>query len=352
MKLVLENGLEFCGKGFGADRPAVGEIVFNTSMVGYQEILSDPSYAGQIVLMTYPIMGQYGITDEDYESRSAGPAGLVVRENCQTPSNFRYTKTLSEDLDDHHVPGIEGLDTRMITRIIRDNGPMRAAIVPDGTPLEEALEMIRTTPVESNPIAKVSCSKRWFSRIQHHNYDVVLLDCGLKHSIITALNNHGCNVTVVPWNSTADEIMAFRPDGVLLSSGPGDPHDCQDITAVVNALKGRVPIVGIGLGFELLALSCGLGLERLKCGIHGGCPVRKLSTGKIITVEQNCGYAIDESTLAGKGLEVTYRNVADGRIAGFDVPAWKISAVQFYAEGGPGPEESDFFDCFIKAMED
>ncbi len=352
MKLVLENGLEFRGKGFGAARPVVGEIVFNTSMVGYQEILSDPSYAGQIVLMTYPAMGQYGITDEDYESRSAGPAGLVVRECCQTPSNFRYTKTLSEYLDEHGIPGIEGLDTRMITRIIRNEGPLRAAIVPDETGLEAALELIRTAPAESNPIAKVSCSKRWFSRIQHHTYDVVVLDCGLKHSILKALNDHGCNVTVVPWNSTAEEIMAFHPDGVLISSGPGDPHDCSAITGVIDSLKGQVPIVGIGLGFELLSLSLGAGLERLKCGIHGGCPVRNMATGHIISVETNCAFAVDESSLEGLGLEVTYRTVTDGRIAGFDAPAWKISAVQFYAEGGPGPEESDFFDCFIKAMED
>lgn len=352
MKLVLETGQEFPGEGFGAHVPVAGEIVFNTSVVGYQEILSDPSYSGIIVLMTYPPMGQYGITDEDYESRSAGAAGLVVSECCETPSNFRYTKTLSEDMEDHKIPGISGLDTRMLTHIIRDNGPLHAAIVPEETSLEDALAMIRNIHDDEDPFAKVSCTKRWFSRTLHHKWDVVVLDCGVKHSIVTALNGRGCNVTVVPYFSSVEEIMAFHPDGVLVSSGPGNPHLLSSTIDIINGLKGQVPLVGIGLGFELIALSYGATLEKLACGIHGGAPVRNIGSGKIITVNHHYTYSVNESSLKTTPLTVTYRNVTDSAVVGLENKADRVSAVLFYPEGGPGAQESDFFDNFIKAMED
>lgn len=352
MKLVLETGQEFLGEGFGACVPVVGEIVFNTSMVGYQEILSDPSYSGNIVLMTYPLIGQYGITDEDYESRSAGATGIVVREQCDTPSNFRFTKTISEEMEEHRIPGISGLDTRMLTHIIREKGPLRAALVPEQTSTSKALEMIRNMRDDKDPLAKVSCTKRWFSRTLHHKWDVVVLDCGVKHSIVKALNGLGCNVTVVPYSSSVDEIMAFHPDGVLVSSGPGNPYLLGRTIEIINGLKGKVPLVGIGLGFELIALSYGVVLEKLTCGQHGGAPVRNIQTGKIITVEHNYTYAVKENSLDSTTLTVTYRNVADSTAVGIENRADRVSAVQFYAEGGPGVQVSEFFDSFIKAMED
>ena len=352
MKLVLENGMEFCGAGFGADRAVVGEIVFNTSMVGYQEIASDPAYAGQLVVMTYPLMGQYGITDDDFETRAPSLAGLIVRECCDTPSNFRYTKTLAEDMDDRKITGISGLDTRMITRTIRNEGSMKAAIVDASVSREEALELIRSTVEDARPVEKVSCTKRWFSRTPQHNFDVVVIDCGIKHSVISALNRRGCNVTVVPFNSGAEEILAFSPDGVLVSNGPGNPAALTEIVDVINELKGKVPVYGICLGQNLIALSYGAKNLKLKCGHHGGHPVRSAESGRIITAEHNYEYCVDEASLEGTGLEVIWRDAVDGTVEGIECKADRVCAVQFYPEGAPGPQESDFFDRFVKTMEE
>lgn len=352
MKLVLENGRSFTGISSAADVSSVGDLVFNTSMVGYQEILSDPAYAGQIVVMTYPLMGQYGITDEDFESKFSGIRGLVVRECCETPSNFRYTKTLSEYLMEHDIPCISGLDTRMLTRILRNEGTMKAALVPDSTTDAEALSLISNTPEDLRPSDKMTCAKRWFSRTPQHNYDVVVLDLGVKHSIVTALNSLGCNVTVAPLHMSAEEILAFNPDGIVLSGGPGDPRELPDIVELINALKGRLPIFGTGLGSMLIALSYGATLSRMKCGCHGGHPVREMETGRIITAEHNCSYAIDEDSLEGTPLKVTWRDACDGIVDGISCPADRVYGVQFYPEGAPGPQESTFFKSFVKMMED
>ena len=352
MKLVLEDGREFSGFGYGAGLPVAGEIVFNTSMVGYQEILSDPAYSGQIVLMTYPLIGQYGITDEDYESRMRGPVALVVRECCGTPSNFRYTKTLSEDLEDHGVACLEGVDTRMITRIIREGKVRRAAIVSEKTTVQEALELINGKSGDDNPVAGVSCRKRWFSRTPQHSYDVVVIDCGLKHSIVSVLNNLGCNVTVVPFDSSSEDILAFNPDGILVSGGPGDPAELNSVIKVIDSLKGRLPIFGIGLGCCLVAISYGATVERMKCGHHGGHPVRNMADGKIYTAEHNHDYAVNAESLKSTPLEITYKDVADGTVEGLECVRDKVSLVQFYPEGGPGPRETSYFERFIKMMED
>ncbi|MCQ2174177.1 MAG: carbamoyl phosphate synthase small subunit [Bacteroidales bacterium] len=353
MKLVLENGQSFCGTGCGSYAETVGEIVFNTSMVGYQEIASDPSYAGKIVVMTYPLMGQYGITAEDYEARTSGPAGLVVRECCGTPSNFRFTKTLSEELEEHGVPCVGDVDTRMLTRIIRNAGGdriMRAVIVGEETSVEEALALIRNTRPESNPVSAVSCTKRWFSRTPNHRFDVVALDCGIKHSIVAELNRRGCNVTVVPYNTTAEEIMAFNPDGLLICGGPGSPESAAGIIPVINALKGRLPIAGISLGHQLIAMSYGAATKL--CLHHGGRPVRRVSDGKIISAEHSHCYVVDPESIRGTALEVSWLDVSDSSIEGLECPADRVSGVQFCPEGAPGPKESDFFDKFTKSMEE
>ena len=206
-KIVLENGCEFFGYGFGADREAVNEIVFNTSMVGYQEIISDPSYTGQMVVMTYPLIGNYGITDEDYETKFPTCGGLIVREYNDVPSNFRYTKTLAEVLEEHNIPGIMGIDTRRLTRIIRSEGSQRVIITDASVSKEEALEKLKNTPIMHDHVKQVSCKKRWFSRTPNHKYDVIAIDCGIKYNIIRALNARGCNVTVVPYDTTAEEIL-------------------------------------------------------------------------------------------------------------------------------------------------
>ncbi|MDE6512395.1 MAG: carbamoyl phosphate synthase small subunit, partial [Muribaculaceae bacterium] len=244
VKLVLENGQEFPGRSCGARRSIVGEVVFNTSMVGYQEILSDPSYTNQIVVMTYPLIGNYGITDDDFETKSPTIGGMVMRECCESPSNFRYTKTMTETLEDANIPAVSGIDTRKLARIIRDEGCMRAAIVPVDTPTEEALKLIADTPVDKKVVAKVSCKKRWFSRTLNQKFNVVAIDCGIKFNIIRSLNARGCNVIIVPFNMDAEQIMAFKPDGIFISNGPGDPEDVPEVRNLVRKLRGKLPIFG------------------------------------------------------------------------------------------------------------
>lgn len=350
MKLVLPDGRQICGMNAGADVCVCGELVFNTSMVGYQEVISDPAYAGQIIVMTYPLIGQYGIMDEDFESKSPSAAGLIVRECCDTPSNFRYTQTLPEYLQEHDIPCLEGVDTRMLTTIIREEGNMRAALVPEDMPLDEALAMLSAWTPDDRAAAKASCTKRWFSRTAQHIHDVVIVDCGLKNGIVKALNRRGCNVTVVPFGSTAEEILAFNPDGVLISSGPGNPADAMAVVDVINQLKGKLPVFGIGLGHALIALSYDAQVERLKAGHHGGHPVRPVGSLRIVTAEHNHNYTVVEASLAATPLSVTYHDAADGTVEGIECAADKVYAVQFYPEGGPGPEETDFFDRFVKMI--
>jgi len=353
-KIVLENGEEFYGYGFGADRETVCEIVFNTSMVGYQEILSDPSYTEQAVVMTYPLIGNYGITDEDYETKFPTLGALVVREYNDVPSNFRYTKTLGEVLEEYGIPGIEGVDTRRIGRIIRDEGCQRVVLTDAATPLAEALEKIASAPVRRDMVARVSCRKRWFSRTPNHRYDVVAVDCGIKYNIIRSLNARGCNVTVVPYNATADEIMALRPDGVFLSNGPGDPEYVPEVVATVKALRGRLPIFGICLGHQIISLAYGARTFKMKFGHRGGNhPVRNLATGRIEITSQNHNFTVDGDSLEGTGLVATHVNLLDGTVEGVEAAADRIFSVQYHPESAPGPQDSAYlFDKFIKMMEE
>ena len=309
-KLVLETGQEFYGTGFGADCRKVCEIVFNTSVVGYQEIISDPSYAEQIVVMTYPLIGNYGITDEDFESHGTDIGGLVVRECCDTPSNFRYTKTLEEELEEHGIPCLSGVDTRMLTKIIRDTGRPMAAIVEADMPKEEALALIAATPRPTDLVRRVGCRKRWVTRTSNHLYHVVAVDCGIKQSILSRLKERGCNVTIVPFNTPAKDILAFNPDGVLLSNGPVSALEAPEILALVKELKGRVPVFGIGLGMEF-------------------------------------------DTVEGTGLTPTHVLVPEGYVLGFENKEDRVYGVQFHLESAPGPQDYVYlFDNFIQMMEE
>lgn len=347
-KLVLANGKEFPGIGSGASGSVVGEIVFNTAVEGYQEMISDPAYYGQIIVLTYPTIGQYGITDEDFESRMPAAAGVVMRENCETPSNFRYTKTLSEELESRGVPAITGLDTRMLTKEIRDNGCCVAAIVDASVSTKEALEMIKAYRAEECLVKNVSCQERRFYRTSNHRFDVVVLDCGVKHSTIMELNRLGCNVTMVPYDSTAEDILGFNPDGILISSGPGAPDQSKAIIDAVSKLRGRLPILGIGLGCQILALSYGASVKKMKCGHHGGRPVRDLKTGRIYSAEHNHNYEIGDS----KSFEVSFRDLTDGSVEGIKNNADKVIGYQFYPCGAPGPQDCKFLlNEFIAMME-
>ena len=352
-KLVLENGKEFPGYGFGSNRTAVCEIVFNTSMVGYQEIVSDPTYTDQIVVMTYPLMGNYGFMDEDFESKFPTMGGMVVRECCDAPSNFRYTKTLNEAFEELNVPGISGVDTRMITRIIRNEGTQRAAIVDFDMPHDEVMALIRNTEPKHNLLEHISCKKRWFSRTPNHKWDVVAIDCGIKYSFIRQLNAKGCNVTIVPYNSTPEEIMAFNPDGIFLSNGPGNPADAEIVCKTIKALRGKLPIFGVDLGHQLIAISYGAKNEKMKVGHRGANhPVKNLESGKLEIVPQNHGFIINEESLANTPIKVTHRNILDNTIAGIEVKEDNIFSVQYQPDCTPESTSAYLFDKFIKLMEE
>ena len=351
-KIVLENGNEFFGYGFGADIEAINEIVFNNSMVGYQEIMSDPSYTDQMVVMTYPLIGNYGITDEDYETKFPTLGGLIVREYNDVPSNFRYTKTLSEVLEEHNIPGISGVDTRQITRIIRSEGSQRVIITDISVSKEEALKRIAEQPITRNQVARVSCKKRWFSRTPNHKYDVVAIDCGIKYNIIRSLNNRNCNVTVVPYNTSIEDILAFQPDGIFLSNGPGDPTDVPQVIEIVKQLHGKLPIFGICLGHQIISLAYGAKTYKLKFGHRGGNhPVKNLETGKLEITSQNHSYAVDAKSLEGTGLTTTHINLLDNTIEGVESVKDRIFSVQYHPESAPGPQDSAYlFDKFINLM--
>ncbi|NLF28480.1 MAG: glutamine-hydrolyzing carbamoyl-phosphate synthase small subunit [Clostridiales bacterium] len=353
-KLVIESGEEYFGLGFGSALDSVCELVFNTSMVGYQEIVSDPSYTFQTVVMTYPIIGNYGIADDDFETKTPTIGGLVVRSYNDQPSNFRYTKTLSEILEENRIPGISEIDTRRLTRSIRDLGSRRALITSVDTPLPRALEILRETPVRRNAVPLVSCKKRWYSRTSNHRFSVVAVDCGIKLNIVRSLNARGCNVTVVPWNTAAADILAMKPDGVFLSNGPGNPEDVQPVVELVRALRGKLPIFGICLGHQLISLAYGARTYKLKFGHRGGNhPVKCLETGKIEITSQNHSYAVDLGSLAGTGLRLTHINLLDETVEGVSCPEDRMFSVQYHPESAPGPQDSAYlFDRFIASMKE
>ena len=352
-KLVLEDGAEYYGEGFGSERDAVCEIVFNTSMVGYQEIISDPSYTYQAVVMTYPLIGNYGIADEDFETKVPSIGGLIVREYNDLPSNFRYTKTLSEVMEEYKIPGLSGVDTRALTISIRDFGSRRGIGTEADTPKEKALETIAKTPVPHDAVEKVSCKKRWYSRTANARYNVVAIDCGIKLNIIRSLNQRGCNVTVMPYNTSAAEVEKMKPDGVFLSNGPGDPEDVIPVIELVKKLRGEYPIFGICLGHQMISLACGAETYKLKFGHRGGNhPVKNLETGRIEITSQNHSYAVREESLANTGLEVTHVNILDGTVEGLRDTKSDMFSVQYHPESAPGPQDSAYlFDKFIKMME-
>lgn len=353
-KLILEDGSQWPGYGFGGDGHRVCELVFNTSMAGYQEIISDPSYAGQIIVMTYPLIGNYGITDEDYESRLLALGGLVVRDYNDMPSNFRYTKTLSETLAEGKIPGISGVDTRALAKRIRDGGNQKAVITDINTPLEEALALVRETPLSTRQVASVSCKKQWYARTSNHRFNVAAVDCGMKSGIVKELNRHGCNVTIVPYSITAEEIDFMKPDGVFLSNGPGDPENVPEVIEQVRRLRGKYPIFGICLGHQILSLAYGAKTYKLKFGHRGGNhPVKNLLTDKIEITSQNHGYAVDRDSLAGTGLELTHVNLLDNTVEGVRCVEDRAFSVQYHPESRPGPQDSRYlFDTFINLMEE
>ena len=351
-KLVLEDGSEYYGYGFGGVSNRVCEVVFNTSPVGYQEIVSDPSYTDQIVVMTYPLIGNYGITDDDFESTILNVGGLVVADYNDVPSNFRSVKSLGELLEEYNIPGLSGVDTRQLTRSIRDRGTRRAVLTSTDTPKESALSLIETTLIPHDAVSRVSCKKRRYLRTSDPQFNVVAIDCGMKLNIARTLKRFSCNVIIVPYNTAAEEIEFMNPDGVFISNGPGDPEDVPEVVATVRQLRGRLPIFGICLGHQIISLAYGAKTYKLKFGHRGGNhPVKDLTTGRIYVTSQNHSYAVEAESLGDNDLEITHVNLLDNTVEGVESVKDHIFSVQFHPEAAPGPQDSLYlFEKFVRLM--
>ncbi len=356
-KLILENGEEYYGFGFGADVEKVCEIVFNTSMVGYQEILSDPSYTYQAVVMTYPLIGNYGMASEDYETEIPTIGALIVREYNDEPSSFRSSKTLEEVMKEYSIPGIQGVDTRKLNRRIRDLGSMKVLITSASTPVNEGLDTLANSAVPSDAVSLVSRKRiKLYSKDKEARFEdefhVVAIDCGMKQNIVRSMNQRGINVIVVPWNTDSETILSLNPDGVFLSNGPGDPTDVPEVIETVRQLIGKVPIFGICLGHQILSLAYGAKTYKLKFGHRGGNhPVKNLKTNCIEITSQNHSYAVEDESIKDTPLTVTHVNLLDNTVEGVECVKDYAFSVQYHPESAPGPQDSAYlFDEFINNM--
>lgn len=348
--LVLQNGQAFEGLRFGAEGGAVGELVFTTGMTGYVETLSDPSYYGQVVMQTFPLMGNYGMIPEDMESERSWMKAYIVREWCEMPSNFRNQGTLDSFLKEQNIPGLYGLDTRAITRIIREAGVMNACIVDD--PKESAAQRLSAYAIKDAVAAVSGSEQKVFQPEGEMRYRVALLDCGAKRSIARALCARGCEVVQVPYNTSAEQILALNPNGVMLSNGPGDPAENTGVIKEIAALAGKIPIFGICLGHQLLALACGAKTEKLKYGHRGANqPVRDQKNGRVYITSQNHGYAVDSGSLQGTGGTVRMVNANDGTCEGVEYKDLNAFSVQFHPEACGGPQDTQvLFNRFLNMM--
>lgn len=352
-KLILEDGTQYLGYGFGSMKETVTEIVFNTSPVGYQEIISDPSYTYQTVVMAYPLIGNYGINSEDFETNIPTIGGLVVRDYNDNPSNFRSQMTLSEVMIKNDIPGIYGVDTRKLVRSIRSLGSRKALMTDINTSLEEGLSKLNSVSLSHDAVSRVSRKKKEQAFVDNSKYHVVAIDCGMKENIVRSLNDRECNVTIVPWNTTDSEIEELNPDGIFVSNGPGDPMDMESLICVIRKLRGKYPIFGICLGHQIISLAYGAKTYKLKFGHRGGNhPVKNLLTGKIEITSQNHSYAVDCESIEGTGLTITHINLLDNTIEGVACNHDKIFSVQYHPESAPGPQDSAYlFDQFVEMME-
>jgi len=357
--LVLEDGSVHPGETFGADVPGHGEVVFNTSMTGYQEVLTDPSYAGQLVTLTYPLVGNYGINEDDFESKRIQVSGLIVREHCDLPSHGLSRRTLHEFLCSQGIPGLSGVDTRAITRRLRSRGVMMGLITrePPESALERLAEMARYDDVDFVGAVTTQQSYRWDDPSTRTGaagkYRVVVTDCGLKYNILRLLRERDCEVIALPAATSAEDLLALRPSGVLLSPGPGDPQLLQYLVDNVAKLLGRVPIMGICLGHQIVARALGGDTFKLKFGHRGGNhPVKDLITGRVYITAQNHGYAVRAGSLPA-GLEVSHVNLNDDTIEGLWHREMPVFTIQYHSEGSPGPRDNEYlFDRFLEMMED
>ncbi len=348
-RLVLEDGTIIEGEHFGAEGISIGEVVFNTGMTGYQEVLTDPSYCGQIVTMTYPLIGNYGINEGDYESFRPFVKGFLVREWCDLPSHWRASRTLQEYLRGHGIPGLAEIDTRALARHLRRKGTMKGVITTMDTDPRTLTDMARGW-APSSLVAEVTTQEPY--TVGEGSPHVVVVDFGAKQNIIRSLAEFGCRVTVVPAWYTAEQILELKPDGVQLSNGPGDPGDVPGAREMVQGILGKKPIFGICLGHQILGLSLGARSFKMKFGHRGvNHPVKDIETGRSYITTQNHGYALDPESLKGTGLIMTHLNLNDGTVEGMRHESLPVFSVQYHPEACPGPDDSMYlFSRFMELM--
>ena len=348
--LVLEDGSWYEGEAFGANTYKTGELVFNTSMTGYQEILTDPSYYGQIVMLTYPLIGNYGINRDDYESMKPSCFGLVIKDLCTVPSNFRSCADLDSYLLENGIPGISNVDTRAITKAIREKGTMKACFCDSREEIEPLLKKLQSTDFLHDQVSCVSTKSTY--PVPGRGKLVVVMDFGVKLSILRELSKRDCDVIVVPYNTSAKQILSYHPDGVLLSNGPGDPSDLPDVIEQIKILIDHTVVFGICLGCQLISLACGAKTYRLRFGHRGANhPVKDLLTGKVEITSQNHGFAVMKESLENTGLVMSHQALNDGSCEGVRHTAKPCFAVQYHPEADAGPEDSRYlFDRFMEMM--
>ncbi len=349
--LILEDGTVFSGTSIGSTNEVISEIVFNTSMTGYLEVLTDPSYAGQAVVMTYPLIGNYGICRKDMESLKAWPDGYIVRELSRMPSNFRSEISIQQFLSENNIPGICGIDTRALAKILREKGTMNGMITTkEYADISEIIPRIKEYTVKG-VVNKVTCKEKY--TLEGNGPKVALMDFGAKKNIARSLNERGCEVTVYPAGTSAEEILSADPDGIMLSNGPGDPKECTEIIEQLKKLyESDVPIFAICLGHQLMALATGADTHKLKYGHRGANhPVKDLKTGKVYISSQNHGYVVDENTLDANIAKPAFENVNDKTNEGLEYIGKNIFTVQFHPEACAGPQDTAYlFDRFMDMM--
>jgi len=350
--LVLRDGTVFTGKGLGWIGKTQGEVVFNTGMVGYQEILTDPSYAGEIITFTYPLIGNYGTNNTDWESRKVFARGVIIKEACTEPSNWRANQSFQQFLLEHKLVGIQGIDTRTVTKHLRYHGTMSGIIANDGTGIEELKEMVKSVPPLSGQQLVKEVSTPMSYVLPGGAKRVVVMDFGVKNNSIRKLQEQGCTVIVVPADTGADEILAHKPHGILLSNGPGDPQDVpRAVETVRKLLPYKIPMFGICMGHQLLGLALGGKTYKLKFGHRGGNhPVKDLMTGRVYITSQNHGFAVDAKSL-GPDVEITHINLNDNTVEGLKHKHLPVAGVQYHPEAAPGPQDSAYlFEEFLARL--
>ena len=347
-KLILEDGTVFTGKLLN-NMKATGEVVFNTGMTGYQEILTDPSYCRQIVTLTYPLIGNYGIADIFMQSRKSFVNGFIIGELCDNGSNWHLETELSDFLTKQGIPCLYDVDTRAVTKHIRAAGTMKGIIVPEDAAKTEIDELF-AVPIKKEVVSEATTPNVY--KMENDGPNVVVMDFGIKQNILDSLHQWGCDLTIVPSNTTAEEIMNLNPDGIFLSNGPGDPKDIPDVIENVKKLIGKKPMFGICLGHQILGLALGANTYKLKFGHRGSNqPVKNLETGRVYITSQNHGYAVDEASLEGLPLKVTHRSINDGTVEGMRHTKLPIFSVQFHPEASPGPTDNTYlFDQFVSML--